>query len=79
MGQGGYFLIYTENFAHCFSCRGFVLSRFLAFLAGMASWVEFNPQRVVVAEFDRELEGNPYHQAKYFATNGYFRSDIYDD
>jgi hypothetical protein len=71
-GAGGYFLIFTENFAHCFTCRGFVLSRVLAFLAGMASWVELRPQPVVIAEFDRDFECDPVTTAKYFVRHGYF-------
>jgi hypothetical protein len=72
-GKPAEYLIYTENFAHCFICRSFLLSRFLAFLGGMASWIELDPQRVVIAEFDIPLEQDPVAAARYFAAHGYYR------
>lgn len=73
--RGGYFLVYAENFSHCFTCRGRLLAGFLGFLAGMATYIELNPQRVITAEFDRDFECDPVTTARAFHRYGYFDDD----
>jgi hypothetical protein len=72
---GGWFVVYAENFSHCYSCRGRLAAHFLSFVAGVATFIDRNPQRVITVEFDTEPECDAETTARAFHRYGYFSDD----